>query len=132
MFDSASFDTGSISPLSFEFGVQVEQEPQAAPPGKSRKVFRRDEYDDWFNIQREALQEAVEARREETKPKTLRLVKKPVQANTEALAGISSEEIDQIAAIEAYIDRQLAIEYTLRHLAKRRRDNEALALLLLS
>ena len=128
MFDSASFDTGSISPLSFEFGVQVEQEPQAAPPGKSRKVFRRDEYDDWFEIQREALQDAVEARRE---PKTLRLVKKPVQANTEALAGISSDEIDQIAAIEAYIDRQLAIEYTLRYLAKKRRDNEALALLLL-
>jgi len=41
MFDSASFDTGSISPLSFEFGLVVPVYEGESPPVSGGGIGRR-------------------------------------------------------------------------------------------
>lgn len=114
------------------FAGRVENEISTGggiPPHK-RKKYRQDEYErawdaaKWRKEQREAIQKAVEAEKAEQegrKPK-LRLKVKPE---------ISQAEIEQLAQIQDELDLRLAIEFQLKYLEFKRREDEALAILLL-
>ena len=99
--------------------------------GKSKKKKRQEDYDRALEAalkrrakEREAIQAAVQAEKEKQQNKrTLRLKKK--------VEGVTQEEITQLAQIENDLDLQLAIEYQLQYLDFKRREDEALAILLL-
>ena len=101
--------------------------------GNSKKKKREEEYKKAFNYarwrkqQRQALQKAVSEQESEPTHRPILKLKKKAFKDTE----LNLAKVKEIAQIENDIDRQLAIEYQLQNLEFKRKENEALAILLL-
>ncbi len=97
--------------------------------GGIKKRKRQEEYTKafeaalWRKQQREAIQEAVKVERKE-KPK--------LKLKNRFIPEVNNQGIKQIAGIEQEVDRLLAIEFQLLQLDWKRREREALTLLLIS
>lgn len=97
----------------------------------SKKKKKQKDYENAYRLakrrkeQREAIEQSVREKQKKGR-RVLRLKKKALNSS-----GISESEIERIAKIQSDIDRALTIEYQLQYLDFKRREKEALEILLL-